>query len=358
MTLGIIDVGTNSIHCLVGILGLNGAFHVILKERDLTRLGDGGLARGSLTPASMHRALEVLARYAKVLKRCRVDHVEAVATSAVREASNGREFVRRVRARTGLPLRIISGKEEARLIYLGVLQAHQVHRSTLIVAIGGGSLQLIHGDGAHVRYATSLPLGCARLTERFVFHDPVQSSELEALDGAVRQALAPAAGALRRHQWGQTFGSSATIAQVMAAAYCRAKGKPPKSKHRLSVSRRALRELIDWLAESEAKERIQLPGLDPRREDLALATAVTLLAVMDLCKIPTIRYEPGSLREGLVMDYLIRHHLGKVPRFSHPLISELLDANGGGARLMRTVPLVVPVPNAHEGNGRHHGRRR
>ncbi len=119
MTLGIIDVGTNSIHLLVGIIGLNGRFHVILKERDLTRIGEGGLAQGRLTPRAMRRAKDVLRRYAVILKRCQVDHVEAVATSAVREAKNGRAFVRQVRRQLKLPLRIIGGREEARLIYLG-----------------------------------------------------------------------------------------------------------------------------------------------------------------------------------------------------------------------------------------------
>ncbi len=116
MTLGIIDVGTNSIHLVIGILGLNGRFHVLMKERNMTRLGEGGLAKNKLTAASMTRAMGILKRYAAIVRRSGVDHVEAVATSAVRDAANGNAFVRRVRRTLSIPLRILSGQEGARLI--------------------------------------------------------------------------------------------------------------------------------------------------------------------------------------------------------------------------------------------------
>ncbi len=328
MTLGIIDVGTNSIHLLVGILGLNGKFHIILKERDLARLGEGGLARGKLTRQSMTRALSVLRRYRQVMRRCQVDHIEAVATSAVRDAANGRAFVRRVRSQLGVPLRMISGREEARLIYLGVLYAHRFRRPVAIITIGGGSAQVICGDGARLRYVTSVPLGGARLAQPFIRHDPARLDEVQRLTRYVQRTWAPVAKALRRHHWGQTFGSSATIYQLMLAAYLRTHRKASRVKRRLSMSRRALQQLVVWLARSTAAQRLQLEGLDPRREDLALATGVALLGWMEACRITMLRYAPGSLREGLVIDYLIRHRQGRIPqRLADPL-EELFGLNG------------------------------
>jgi exopolyphosphatase/guanosine-5'-triphosphate,3'-diphosphate pyrophosphatase len=328
MTLGIIDVGTNSIHLLIGVLGLSGKFHIILKERDLTRLGEGGLARGRLTPRAMHRAMEVLTRYAAILRRCGVDRIEAVATSAVREASNGRAFVRRVRARLRLPLRIISGREEARLIYLGVLQATGFRRSTAIVTIGGGSAQVMVGDGAHLRYSASLPLGGARLAQRFIRHDPPAPQESAALKRETERMWKPVVRAMRRFTWRTTLGSSATIYQLMAAAHLLTYGpKRAATKARLYISRRALERLVDWLESSTAQERIQLPGLDPRREDLALPTGIALLTWMRGCRVTRLDYATGSLREGLVVDYLIRHHL-KVRRWLES--AGPYDANGSG----------------------------
>lgn len=327
MTLGIIDVGTNSIHLLIGILGFNGKFHVILKERDLTRLGEGGLANGKLTRRAIARAMAVLRRYRAILKRCNVDHVEAVATSAVRDAKNGRAFVRRVRAALRLPLRIISGRREARLIYLGVLHSQRFRRPTVVVTIGGGSAQVMYGDGARLRYAASVPLGGARLAQRFIHADPPTPRELGALIPYVQRVWRPVTRRLSRHRWRRALGSSATIAQLAMAAYWQQHHKRPRAKQSLILTRRALRELTAWLATSTAKERIQLPGLDPRREDLALTTAVTLLVWMEGCRVSTLRYAPGSLREGLVMDYLIRHHQRQTQRFESPL-PDLIAAMG------------------------------
>ncbi|MBI4004354.1 MAG: hypothetical protein HY353_04965 [Candidatus Omnitrophica bacterium] len=304
MTLGIIDVGTNSIHLLVGILGLNGRFHVLLRERDLTRLGDGGLASGALTRPAIHRAMEVLTRFAAALKRLGVDRVEAVATSAVREASNGQEFVRQVRRRIGIPLRIISGREEARLVYLGVRQAKRLRHPAVIVTIGGGSAQVALGDGVRLRYATSVLLGGARLAQQFIRHDPPRPREVVALSRAVRRTWTPVAQALRRRRWRQALASSATIEQLMMAAHLRRHRRSPEGRRRLSITRAQLGELVAWLATSTAKQRMQLPGLDPRRQDLALTTGVVLLVWMEACGMSRLSYVPGSIREGLVMDLL------------------------------------------------------
>ena len=308
MTLGIIDVGTNSIHLLIGILGLNGKFHVLLKERDLTRLGEGGLVKGRLTNTAMRRAMEVLGRYAATLKRCDVDHVEAVATSAVREAKNGRAFVQRVRTRLKLPLRIISGREEARLIYLGVWSAQRFHRPSVIVTIGGGSAQVMCGTGARLRYATSVPLGGARLAQQWIRHDPPRPEDVAVLEESVRRIWTPVTRALRHHRWEKAWGSSATIYQLMRAAYRLTHHQKNAQPRALSISQRALRRLVAWLATSTANERMRLPGLDPRREDLAFPTAVALFVWMERCRIARLYSAPGSLREGLVADYLLRYH--------------------------------------------------
>ena len=304
MRLGIIDVGTNSTHVVIGTVEHSGRFRVLARQRELTRLGDRGLTSGALTTAAMRRATTVLRRYARLLKRARVDHVEAVATSAVREASNGAAFVRRVRRRLRLPLRIISGREEARLIAQGVWSRYRFRRTALIVSIGGGSAQVIQGDGMHPGYLASVPLGCARLARRFIRHDPPRSTEVDALDRHVRRSWAPVMRAVRRRRWRLALGSSATIEQVMKAASLRAHARHRGgARRRLSISQGALRRLVVWLSTSTTSQRRQLPGLDPAREDLALTSAVTLLAWMEGCGIVALQYAPGSLREGLAMEH-------------------------------------------------------
>jgi len=239
----------------------------------------------------------VLTRYAATLKRLRVDRVEAVATSAVREAANGKGFVRRVRSSLGIPLRIISGREEARLISLGVLRASSSRRPTAVISIGGGSVQVMIGEGGPLRYAASLTLGCTRLAQRFIRHDPPRPEEVKAMTRDVRRRLAPVARAMRRYRWRQTLGSSSTIGQLVRAA---AAGIDAPLSHS------SLQRLVRWLSVSTADERLRLPGLDPKREALILPTGVVLLSWMELCGVSRLRYAPGSLREGLMMDSVTR----------------------------------------------------
>ena len=339
MKLGIVDVGTNSIHLLVGILGFDGAFHVILKERDLTRLGEGGLARGRLTGAAMERALRVLEQYGDAVRRFQVDHVEAVATSAAREAANGPAFIHRARARSGLPLRIISGREEARLIYLGALQTHRRPGTSLLITIGGGSVQVVLGDGSRLRYATSVQLGCARLSQQFIRHDPADPDEITAMRKDVERRLAPITASVKRLGRDHALACSATTYQLMLAAHLQRHRRPPEERRQLWITRRALAELVEWLGRSTAEERIELNGLDPRREDLALATGIVLLTWMKQCRIARLGCVDGSLREGLVIDYLLRHEAGltRRPHVLASLLNGARDRNGALGEPIRIV---------------------
>lgn len=303
MTLGIIDVGTNSVHLLLADLRPGSAARVMRHDRQLTRLGEGGLAAKRLAPAAMRRTIAVLRGYATTLKRADVDRVEAVATSAVRDARNGRAFVRRVRRQLGLPLRIISGREEARLIYHGVTSTFRGHGPVLLVAIGGGSAQVIHGCGWHVRYAKSVPLGATRLAQRFIHHDPPTPREVSALARHATRIWKPVVGAVRRGQWRAALGSSAMLSQLMIAVHVRRHGRLPQRNTPMTLTRRSLQHAVSWLSTSTAKERRRLPGIEPKREALLLPTAIALSVWMEGCGVSTVRHAAGSLREGLIAQF-------------------------------------------------------
>ncbi len=299
-TLGIVDVGTHSIHLVIGRVTPGGGFRVLVRKRGLVRLGEGGLRNNVLTAQAMRRAEAVLRRYAALLAQRGVDRLEAVATSAVRQADNGRRFVARIRERLGLSLRIISGREEARLIALGVWRAVGFQQRAVMIAIGGGSAQVMCGSRARLMYAASVPLGAARLTERFIRHDPAQGSEVAALTAFLRRAWAPVARAVRRRRWERAFGSSAGIGFLAAASI---PGARDGARAALLTQAR-LRRLAGWLAGSTAGERRRVRGFDPGRQDVMLAAALTLLTWMDACGVTRLASVPGSLRDGLVVDYL------------------------------------------------------
>ncbi|MBI4598542.1 MAG: hypothetical protein HY737_09110 [Candidatus Omnitrophica bacterium] len=291
MRIGVIDVGTNAIHLVVAER-TGRQVRMLKHEQALVRLGDGGLVRNRLTMAAQSRALAVLQRYAKRLARDRVARIDAVATSAVRDASNGRAFVRVVRRRCGIPLRIISGEEEARLIFRGAMFLNRFRGQALMVTIGGGSAQVMCGSARRLAAASSVPLGSSRLTQRFLAHDPAQAEDVEALARHVRQRWAGLRRSPCRRRWREALGSSGLIRQVIIAVR-RSSDRP--------MTHASLQRFSAWLSRSTAAQRRRIPGIDPRRQDLLLATSVTLLAWMQRWGVGRLRFAPGSLREGLLI---------------------------------------------------------
>ena len=304
---GIIDVGTNAVHLLIAGLGQAGRFRILGSAHDLVRLGEGGFARGVLPAAGMRRAEAALRRYASLMRRHQVNHIEAVATSAVRDARNGSTFLRRIRARLGIPLRCISARHEARLIYAGARQANRLRGKTLMIAVGGGSAQVMVGDGPALRYAASVTLGATRLAERFIRHDPPRPAEVTRLEAHVRRAWAPVARAARRRRWSQALGSSAMIGHLARAIAAHSARRRPAASLSATISRSKLRRLVQWLSASTASQRrCALAGVDSGRRHLLLAAGMVLLGWMELCGVSTLRCVPGSLREGLIAEWLAR----------------------------------------------------
>src|ERR671934_335776 len=174
MRIATVDIGTNSIHMIVVQIRPDLSFEVIDREKEMVRLGAGGLDGRALTPEAMHAAHQVLSKFHRLAESHRVEDVVAVATSAVREAENGGEFLRTVHRQTGVRPRVISGTEEARLIHSAAVYGVGVPRDVAVVIdIGGGSVEVTRGSGAVVEMGRSFKLGVIRLTERFIKSDPL-----------------------------------------------------------------------------------------------------------------------------------------------------------------------------------------
>src|SRR5581483_10948974 len=178
MRIAAIDIGTNSIHMIVVQIRADLSFEVVDREKAMVRLGAGGLDGRALTPEAMHAALQVLSKFRRLAESHRVDEIVAVATSAVREAENGGEFLKAIVAQTGIRPRVISGTEEARLIHLaaayGVGTPGEV---AVVVDIGGGSVEITRGTGAAMERGRSFKIGVLRLAEKFVKSDPIDGRE-------------------------------------------------------------------------------------------------------------------------------------------------------------------------------------
>jgi len=307
MRIAAIDMGSNSFHMVI-VETRGGSFHLIEREKEMVRLGERTLSRGRLSAEAMRRGLDTLREYKRLADAQRVDKLLAAATSAVREAHNGESFLDRVGREIGFWPNVLSGEEEARLIYLAAL--HSIHlegRRALVVDIGGGSVELALGTGQRIAWAASEKLGVLRMTERFVGSDPLAPRDERRLAAHVRDRVAPHAERARAAGFDIVVGTSGTILALGSLAHAAATGNPPESLHHLTVSAAALRDLRKRLVASTLKDRRRLPAMDERRADIIVAGAVVLDTLLEAVQAREIVLCDWALREGLLIDYLEAH---------------------------------------------------
>jgi exopolyphosphatase/guanosine-5'-triphosphate,3'-diphosphate pyrophosphatase len=305
MRIAAIDIGSNSFHMVI-VESRSGGFHVIDREKEMVRLGERTLSRGRLSAAAMRRGLDALREYKRLADMHGVDKLLVVATSAVREAANGEDFLERVGGEIGFYPQVVSGEEEARLIYLAALHSVNLEgRRTLVVDIGGGSVELAMGSGSQVEWAVSEKLGVLRMTERFVLSDPLSARDERRLVGHVRQILEPHAARVRADGFDLVVGTSGTALALGAMAT--EVGMLPESLHHLTVPANALHGLRRRLVGTTLKGRRRLPLMDERRADIIVAGAIVLDEILDALKAKEIVLCEWALREGLLLDYLTGH---------------------------------------------------
>ena len=308
MRIAAIDIGTNSLHMIVVRVRPDLSFEIIDREKEMVRLGAGGLDGRALTPEVLHAALQVLSKFRRLAVSHRVDRIIAVATSAVREAENGGEFLNAVTEHTGIRARVIAGTEEARLIHLaavyGVGSASEV---TVVVDIGGGSVEITRGIGPNVETGRSFKLGVIRLTERFVKSDPLVPRDERKLVKHIHAEAGEYLDELAHAGFDRVIGTSGTILSLGGiAAGLQGRSTGPMLRNR-RVPAKALRRVRKQLVELSLDKRLRVTGLEPRRADLSVAGAVLLDAIVRRLGAEEITLCDMSLREGLVLDYIARH---------------------------------------------------
>lgn len=313
--LAAIDVGTNSIHmAVVKIQPDLPAFSIITREKATVRLGDRDKKTGRLTPEATQRAIEALRRCQDIAKSLRADSVVAVATSAVREAPNGHAFLEEIESELGLIVDLISGQEEARRIYLGVLSGMEFGgQPHVMIDIGGGSTELILGDGHEPRTLSSTKIGAVRLTSEMISTDPISNSEFSYLQAYVRGMLERSVDELRAHlqpgEQPRLVGTSGTI-ETLATIHAREKlGIVPAPLNGYQFSLRDLREITNRLRKLSNAERAAIPGMNDRRSEIILAGAVILQEAMTLLGLESLMICERALREGVVVDWMLTHGL-------------------------------------------------
>jgi exopolyphosphatase/guanosine-5'-triphosphate,3'-diphosphate pyrophosphatase len=303
-----IDVGTNSIHLVMCEISPDGDFRILGREKQMVQLGKGGFVRHILTARAMNDGLATLRRFIKMAYLKEITRLKAVATSAVREARNGGEFVRRVRDELGLDLHVISAEEEARLIYLGVRHAVDLgHGDNLILDIGGGSLEIVVGNASKADVVASLKLGASRLAEVYLREDPATSAELKALRGHIEASLEPLAAKIGRRRLVRCIATSGTIQNVATVCAYRRGTQEIEPVTRLRIDRSEAKCLVAELGQLSRADRAKIPGIDGRRVDAILPAAMLLHVLMRTFDVTEVEHCDMALREGAILDYISRH---------------------------------------------------
>ena len=309
-----IDIGTNSFHLLVAAVDPKlRTFRIIQAEKATTRLGERDPETGELTEAAMQRGLDTLRQFRDLAASHRVEQIVTAATSAVREAPNGRDFLQTILDDLGMEVDLVSGPEEARLIYLGVLSGMPFgDRPHLLLDIGGGSTELILADGRDARALTSTRVGAVRLQRDFVRDDPMPPQRRSFLQAFIQGSLEPAVDKVRRRiKPGETPVLVATSGTAMAIGSLAAseEERPPRKLHGYRVTRQSLNQVVDRLITMTPAQRRELAPINDRRAEIIVPGALILQTTMKMLGVEEFVLSERALREGLIVDWMLRQGL-------------------------------------------------
>ncbi len=297
--LAALDLGSNSFHMVIAE-NRDGRLQVLDKLKEMVRLADGLDRENKLDPLSSERAIECLSRFSQRLQQVAPENIRVVGTNTLRRARHNRRFMRKAEKALGHEIEIISGREEARLIYLGVSHAlEDSHDKRLVVDIGGGSTELILGQQFKPQLLESLFMGCVSFSQRYFPDGAIKRDAIQAAKLAARQELEPVQSQYRNAGWTTAIGASGTILAVQDVL--RANDWNP---HNITLD--GLEKLIAVLEQAEKVDNLSLQGLATDRRPVFVGGVAILIAIFEALQLEQMTVSTGALREGLLYDLLGR----------------------------------------------------
>ena len=310
-TLAAIDIGTNSFHLVIASVNDKGIVKVLTKDKEVVRLGKSSTDMKYISLDAMERGIAALKRF-KITCDSFNAEIRAVATSATREALNKDEFINEAYKRTGISIEVISGYEEARLIYLGVLQALDIFdKRILLIDIGGGSTEFLVGEKGNVLYSNSIKLGAVRLTERFFNESKYLKENIENARLHVRSIINPIVRNLKSERFDVVVGTSGTITNLGSIIYCR-NSQDDFSQFNFNNYKYSDTDLYNSVKMILSLDNLaavrKIEGLDSDRVDIISAGAIILEQVFKEIGIKQIVLSTYALREGILFDTIDKEH--------------------------------------------------
>jgi exopolyphosphatase / guanosine-5'-triphosphate,3'-diphosphate pyrophosphatase len=324
-----IDIGSNSIRMEAAEVIPGQPARVLASDREVTRLGESVFRTGKVSEEAQRNSCVVLARMAGLYRKLDVVGVRAVATSAIRDSANQIEFLGRAAEAVGAPVEIISGREEARLIHLGVAGSWpQPGKRVLIIDIGGGSAEIIAAENGRLLETFSKPLGAVRLRENFLKTDPATARELHQMHEYIRAKLDTPVRRLGHTDWDRALATSATAAAV-ASVVARSPRTKRDSMDRQRVSTAQVRQLYRKLSTLGLPSRRKITGIGPRRAEIIVPGVAVLLEFLQEFHLPAVYYSRAGVRDGIIADLAARNVGAERSRLSR---DQLREVEGMGRR--------------------------
>lgn len=302
MRTAIIDLGTNTFHLLI----VEGT-ETLYKSSIPAKIGMGGISQGVISEEGIQRALGVLRSFREVIDNQSVslEKVFATGTSAIRNAGNKEEFIKRVLDATGIKIQVISGDEEAELICLGVKQAMSIPETSMIMDIGGGSVEFIICNDEKIFWKQSFEIGGQRLMDKFMKSDPISMRSVQMMDDFFREKLLPLANACHQYAPKVLIGSSGSFDTLIDMQYMKEKGQLPASNEvAFEYSLPEFYWAYDELIFKNHAERMQISGMIELRVDMIVVAMCLIRFIIQTLEIQRIRVSSFALKEGVMAKVL------------------------------------------------------
>lgn len=297
--IAIIDLGTNTFNLLIAEKRM-GRFVTLHQERIAARMGVGGINDGFITSEAIERVLSALKKFKLTIENWQATQVIAFGTSALRSAKNGGELTKKILIETGITVRIISGEEEAELIYLGVRTAVALGVSkSLIVDIGGGSVEFIIANADEMFWKKSVEIGGQRLIEKFQHHDPILPEERAQINEYLEVQLTPLLSELKKHLPETLVGSSGSF-DTLSEIYCHKQGLPFPKEPETPLTIAGFETIFDELLYKPRRERLAIPGMIEMRVDMIVVACCLIQFLLKRHSFKSIRVSAYSLKEGVL----------------------------------------------------------
>ncbi len=304
MKIAVIDMGTNTFHLLIASVN-DGELKVLHKEKTAVRLGKGGISKGFITEEAEKRAIKALKRFKETIEIENTTQIFATATSAIRNAKNGSELNKKIKEKTGIEVRVISGDEEAEYIYNGVKQALKIGSDpSLIMDIGGGSIEFIIANSKKIFWKRSFEIGGQRLIDRFHQNDPISLQEKESLESYLLEELQPLIEESKKYDISTLIGSSGTF-DTLSDIYRMEENlekDPDLTEFPLPIDH--YYSIVKDIISKNESDRLNIPGMIPLRVEMIVVAVILVDFVLNTLDLSNIRVSAYALKEGVLLDTL------------------------------------------------------